>query len=78
MDVDDLIALAEGLDPEDFRRLVRRRLRDLPAMSDGPRDVRRGDRWLPWHFRGDPGEDGDGRGQSVGDEGGAGADPGVR
>ena len=22
----------------------------LPALSDGPRDVRRGDCWLPWHF----------------------------
>ena len=28
------------------------RIRRLPPMSDGPRDVRRGDRWLPWHFRG--------------------------
>ncbi len=31
-------------------RLARDRLRDLPKMSPGPRDVRCGDRWLPWHF----------------------------
>ncbi|MGP0069141.1 MAG: hypothetical protein ACLQGP_36770 [Isosphaeraceae bacterium] len=23
--------------------------RDLPDMSPGPRDFRKGDRWLPWH-----------------------------
>ena len=29
---------------------ARQRIRDLPKMSSGPRDFRRGDRWLPWHF----------------------------
>jgi len=41
---------------------ARQRLRRLPRMSPGPRDVRKGDRWLPWHFRGR------GRGGSSGGE----------
>ena len=38
---------------EDWERAkaARQRLRDLPLMSGGPRDVRRGQRWLDWHDR---------------------------
>jgi hypothetical protein len=32
-------------------RPARRSWRDLPNMSTGPRDYRKGDRWLPWHFK---------------------------
>jgi hypothetical protein len=32
-------------------RAAMERLRRLPKMSDGPRDARKGDRWLPWHFK---------------------------
>lgn len=56
MDIDALVAMAAGLEPEEFRRVVRRRLWKLPAMGPGPRDVRRGDRWLPWHGRDDRGD----------------------
>jgi hypothetical protein len=31
--------------------LAKRSWRDLPNLSTGPRDFRKGDRWLPWHFR---------------------------
>lgn len=36
---------------QEAERLARERLRSAARTSRGPRDVRRGDRWLPWHFR---------------------------
>jgi hypothetical protein len=45
-----LLALAAGrAGPPD--RPARRNWRDLPNMSTGPRDYRKGDRWLAFHFR---------------------------
>jgi TubC N-terminal docking domain len=38
---------------EAARPTARRSWRDLPDISSGPRDYRKGDRWLPWHFNPD-------------------------
>lgn len=53
-------------------RLARERLRKLPKLSSGPRDVRppRRDRWLPWHFREDGRGDGRDETRPGGDLGG--------
>ncbi len=52
--------MADEVDPADRDEEVRlaaiaarERLRRLPKMSSGPRDVRKGDRWLPWHYGGE-------------------------